>query len=156
MLEPGASPFMTAGLDTGKLPDNYSHHEGEATGNMSGATLMVGAKLGNDAFKYSGDATPLAAYEQIVNKYRKSVNFRTALDHFGALLGDGNMFEWVKDFSVNSATNESQEKDIVFVLNPEPLIAAGVDPEKVEGWAYAQVPTDDGDVWKFLKPFDLK
>jgi hypothetical protein len=43
-----------------------------------------------------------------------------------------------------------------FVLNPEPLIAAGVDPEKAEGWIYARVPADDGDVWKFLKVFDLK
>jgi hypothetical protein len=56
--------------------------------------------------------------------------------------------------------NSNQDKDIVFVLNPEPLIAAGVDPEKVEGWAYAQVPVEENgettQVWKFLKPFDLK
>jgi hypothetical protein len=48
----------------------------------------------------------------------------------------------------------------VFVLNPEPLIAAGVDPQKVEGWAFAKVEVHmDGkptEVDKFLKPFDLK
>jgi 6-phosphogluconolactonase/glucosamine-6-phosphate isomerase/deaminase len=42
--------------------------------------LMVGTKLGNDELAYSGGSTPLAAYEQIVGKYRESVNFHTAQD----------------------------------------------------------------------------
>lgn len=62
--------------------------------------------------------------------------------------------------SVNSATDENQDKDIVFVLNPEPLISAGADPEKVEGWVYTQVEVEENgkteQVWKFLKPFNLK
>ncbi|GHU91407.1 hypothetical protein FACS1894202_12770 [Clostridia bacterium] len=66
MLELDAQPFIDAGLDTSKLPDNYAFYDG---------MLMVGTKLGNDELKYSGDATPLAAYEQIVNKYRKSVGY---------------------------------------------------------------------------------
>jgi hypothetical protein len=150
MLEFDAKPFTDAGLDTGKLPENYAAYAG---------MLMVGAKLGNDELKYSGDPTPLAAYEQIVENYRDSIGFHTALDHFNVSLGDGNLFEWAKDFAKNAATGEEQDKDIVFVLNPEPLIAAGVDPDKVEGWAYAQVTVDiDGkpaEVYKFLKPFDL-
>ncbi len=39
-------------------------------------------------------------------------------------LGNGNMFEWAKDMQKN-------DKDIVFVLNPQPFIDAGVDPAKV-------------------------
>jgi len=62
------------------------------------------------------------------------------------------MFEWAKDLSTN-------DKDIVFVLNPEPFLAAGVDPNDVEGWVFAKVPVDvDGkpaEVDKLLKPFDL-
>jgi hypothetical protein len=62
------------------------------------------------------------------------------------------MFEWASDMSTN-------DKDIVFVLNPEPLIAAGVDPNAVEGWTYSAVSVDvDGkptEVYKFLKAFDL-
>jgi len=34
------------------------------------------------------------------------------------------------------------DKDIVFVLNPEPLIAAGVDPKAVDGWVFARVPVE--------------
>jgi hypothetical protein len=147
MLEFDAKPFTDAGLDAGKLPGNYD---------VRGDTLTVGAKLGGDASAYGAVSAPLAAYERIADKYGGVINFHASLDHYGVMLGDGNMFEWARDLSKNSATGEEQDKDIVFVLNPEPLIAAGADPYGVEGWAYAQVPTDDGDVWKFLKPFNLK
>ncbi len=144
MLEFDATPFLDAGLDPGKLPENVQYYEDK---------LMVGTKLGTDALKYSGDPTPLAAYEQIVSLYRDSIGYHTALDHYGVKLGNGNMFEWAKDMSKN-------DKDIVFVLNPEPFIAAGVDPNAVIGWAFAKVPVEeDGkniEVDKFLKPFDLQ
>ena len=114
---------------------------------------MVGTKLGNDALQYSGEVTPLAAYEQIGDLYRGSIGYHTALDHYGVKLENGNMFEWAKDMSKN-------DKDIVFVLNPEPFVAAGVDPNAVEGWVFAKVPMEeDGktiEVDKLLKPFDLQ
>jgi hypothetical protein len=54
----------------------------------------------------------------------------------------------------------TNDKDIVFVLNPEPFIAAGVDPSKIDGWAFAKVTVDDAngkpvEVDKILKPFNL-
>jgi F420-0:gamma-glutamyl ligase len=63
------------------------------------------------------------------------------------------MFEWAKDMTTN-------DKDIVFVLNPEVFINAGVDASNVEGWVFAKVETMDEsgkkiEVDKFLKPFDL-
>lgn len=152
MLEIDAKPFVDAGLDTSRLPDNYTIDE---------EMLIVGAKLGDDVLTYDGNPTSLKAYEQIVEKYRGYINFHTSLDHFGVMLGDGNMFEWAKDMEINGMMKENQDKDIVFVLNPDPLIAAGVDPEKVEGWVFAEVMVMDEkgkerEVDKFLKPFDLK
>jgi len=150
MLELDAEPFLKAGLDPAKLPDNYAFYEG---------MLMVGQKLGSDPFRYEGDPSPLASYEQIVSHYRDVINYHTSLDHYGVKLGDGNMFEWAKDMKTNGYNNENQDKDIVFVLNPQPLINAGVDPEKVEGWVYTQVPIEENgkttQVWKFLKPFNI-
>jgi hypothetical protein len=63
------------------------------------------------------------------------------------------MFEWAKNLDTN-------DKDMVFVLNPSPFIAAGINPEKIEGWAFAKVTVDDEngkpiEVDKFLKPFNL-
>ncbi|QIB70745.1 hypothetical protein Ami103574_10225 [Aminipila butyrica] len=157
MLELDAQPFLDAGLDPKKLPDNYNVYETESG---DGTMLMVGRKLGADELTYDGSVTPLAAYEQLVGKYRDAIGYHASLDHYGVKLGDGNMFEWAKDMSTNTFDKSNQDKDIVFVLNPEPLLAAGVDPEKVQGWKYAQVEVEeDGkpvQVWKFLKPFDLK
>lgn len=144
MLVYDAQPFLDAGLDVKKLPDSYTVVEDK---------LMVGTKLGSDAVKYKGDATPIASYEQLVKLYRDRIGYHKALDHFGVTVAEGTMFEWAKDMGTN-------DKDIVFVLNPEPLINAGVDPALVKDWVYAQVPVEvDGkltDVYKFLKPFNLQ
>jgi hypothetical protein len=145
MIEFNAAPFIAAGLDTERLPETISVYEGK---------IMVGTKLGEEVLKYSGEATPLASYEQIVKLKRKAIGYHGALDHYGVNLGDGNLFEWAKDMSVN-------DKDIVFVLNPEPFIAAGTDPAKIEGWVFDKVTVDDASgkpvqVDKILKPFDLK
>lgn len=144
MLEFDAQPFLDAGLEPGKLPESIVYYEDK---------LMVGTKLGSDELKYSGDPTPLAAYEQIVSLYRDSIGYHMAMDHYGVKLANGNMFEWAKDMSKN-------DKDIVFVLNPEPFLAAGADPNAVTGWAFAKVPMEENgkmiEVDKLLKPFDLQ
>lgn len=144
MLELDAQPFLDAGLDTGRLPESFTVHDGK---------LMVGTKLGNDAVTYQGEATPLASYEHIAARYKKAVGYHAALDHYNVNLGGGNLFEWAKDMGKN-------DKDIVFVLDPGPFIAAGVDPGAVAGWVFAKVSADiDGkmaEVDKLLKPFDLK
>lgn len=144
MVEFDAQPFLDAGLDTSKLPENITFYDD---------MLMVGTKLGEDKLEYSSEPTALASYEQIVNLYRDTIGYHTALDHYGVNLGDGNMFEWAKDMSTN-------DKDIVFVLNPQPFIDAGVDPTAVEGWVFAKVPVEMGgkssEVDKLLKPFNLQ
>ncbi|MFT4143638.1 MAG: hypothetical protein QM644_04205 [Mobilitalea sp.] len=138
-----AQPFLDAGLDASKLPE----------GMLVGDKIIVGTELGEDTLTYKGDVTSVKAYEQIVDKYRDDIKYHAALDHYGVALSNGNMFEWAKDMTTN-------DKDIVFVLNPEVFISAGVDTSNVEGWVFAKVETmdDNGkkiEVDKFLKPFDL-
>ncbi len=136
-----AAPFLAAGLDAAKLPEAYAY---------DGETIAVGVDLGAQAAQ--GDATPLGAYERIVRLAPDAIGYHSDMDHFGVSMGDGNMFEWAKDLRAN-------DKDIVFALNPEPLIAAGVDPDAVEGWAFAKVSMHEGgktvEVDKLLKPFNL-
>ncbi|MDR2006163.1 MAG: hypothetical protein LBP78_02825 [Acidaminococcales bacterium] len=144
MIELDARPFVAAGLDAAKLPESILFHDDK---------IMVGTKLGGGKPKYQGEPTPLASYEQIVALKRDAIGYHAALDHYGVDLGGGNLFEWAKDMSKN-------DKDIVFVLNPEPFIKAGVDVRKVDGWLFGKVPVDvDGkpaEVDKLLKPFNLK
>ncbi|MDR1287899.1 MAG: hypothetical protein LBK08_09855, partial [Treponema sp.] len=144
MLEFDAAPFIAAGLDPEQLPENFAFYEG---------MIMVGTKLGQETLRYSGEVTPLASYEQIVKLKRSAIGYHGALDHYGVNLGDGNLFEWAKDMGTN-------DKDMVFVLNPEPFINAGLDPARVDGWVFTKVTVDDAngkpvEVDKILKPFNL-
>jgi hypothetical protein len=144
MIEFDAAPFITAGLNPAKLPENYAVYAGK---------IMTGTKLGTETLKYSGEVTPLASYEQIVKLKRKTIGYHMAMDHYGVNLGDGNLFEWAKDMAAN-------DKDMVFVLNPEPFLKAGVDPNRIDGWTFAKVTVDDENgkpiqVDKILKPFDI-
>ena len=142
-LEFDAQPFLDAGLDVSKLPQSIQVKDG---------LLFIGAELGSSS--PTGEATAVNAYRQAVDQSRTRVKYHTALDHYGVELGGGNMFEWAKDISTN-------DKDIVFVLNPQPFIDAGVTPDKVNGWVFAKVPTMDEnnkpiEVDKLLKPFNLQ
>ncbi|HYE84494.1 MAG TPA: hypothetical protein VEG39_20315 [Clostridia bacterium] len=148
MMEFDAKPFIDAGLNVSLLPQEMYLYDS----NMG--KLMVHSELGNEKFTYNGEAKPLDSFKKLVETHRANVGYHEKLDHYGIALGEGNMFEWAKDMSTNN-------KDIVFVLNPEILINAGVDPNKVEGWAFAKVEVKDEqgkavEVDKFLKPFDLK
>ncbi|MHB8128353.1 MAG: hypothetical protein ACYDEX_05105 [Mobilitalea sp.] len=143
LLEVDAQPFIDAGLDTTKLP----------VGMVNGDKIVVGIDFGDDALTYEGKATPLASYKHIVKSYRDNIKYHASLDHYGVDMMSGNMFEWAKDMATN-------DKDIVFVLNPQVFIDADVDPANVEGWVFAKVETMDEagkkiEVDKFLKPFDL-
>lgn len=143
-LELDSQPFINAGLDISKLPE----------GAINGDKIILGTDLSDEKLTYNGEATPLDSYKKIVEKSRDNIGYHAALDHYGIDLENGNMFEWAKDISTN-------DKDIVFVLNPQMFIDAGVNPQEVEGWVFAKVETMDKDgkkieVDKFLKPFDLK
>ena len=143
-----ATPFLSAGLDPSKLPaDRYGY---EAVSK----TLSLSFDMGKDAFTYKGTPTPLDTFKEIVRTHRANIGYHVALDHYGIALGDGNMFEWAKDMKKN-------DKDMVFVLNPEPLRAAGVDPARITGWIFTKIPVKDStgktvDVDKFVKPYNLK
>ena len=146
MLEFDAVPFIAAGLEPSKLPGNFYF---DSKSNL----LVVGTRLGTDQLQGYSDESPLTSYQQIVKLKRDAIGYHSAMDHYGINLGDGNLFEWAKNLNTN-------DKDIVFVLNPDPFIKAGVDPNKIEGWAFAKVPAEDEkgrmiEVEKILKPFNL-
>ncbi|MFZ5353727.1 MAG: hypothetical protein ACOZCL_13535 [Bacillota bacterium] len=148
MLDFDAKPFVNAGLDISKLPaDMYQYDE-------MMDMIMVLAEIGDHPSEYKGEVNMLEAFRHVVKNHREVVGYHEKLDHYGVALGNGNMFEWAK----NMATND---KDLVFVLNPQPFIDAGVDPTKVEGWVFAKVEIMDQngkpiEVDKLLKPLNIK
>lgn len=142
ILEWDVAPFLQAGLDPEQLPDAYEY---------DGTMLRISVTLGDGG--NLGEAKTLAeAYGRIVAQTPALIGYHAQLDHFGLEIGHGNLLEWAKDLQAN-------DKDMVFVLNPEPLTEAGVDPEVLEGWVYGKVKAHVNgkmaEVDKFLKPFDL-
>jgi hypothetical protein len=131
-----AEPFITAGLSREYQQENFTN------GNSFQFSIVYTSNVPKEA-----DSS--AVLSDFMKNNRDAIGYHTALDHYNIDFGNGNMFEWAKDMSTN-------DKDIVFVLNPEPFINAGVDPNKIEDWTFAKVPTDNGEVDKLLKAFDLK
>ncbi|MDR2860316.1 MAG: hypothetical protein LBV66_00595 [Elusimicrobiota bacterium] len=148
-----AKPFVKAGLNIKKFLFNAS------TENIyvkkDGDNIVMRIYLNALKSKYGKENSPVKLYHQVfVLSNKERIGYHSALDHYGIDIGNGFMFEWAKDLNTN-------DKDIVFVLNPEPFIEAGIQPDKVEGWLYAKVPVMDSngkvvEVYKFLKPFNLK
>jgi hypothetical protein len=144
-----AKPFLDAGLNPDKLvgAENYAYE-------IEDGRLMLHFELGDQAFSKNAAASIDGAFSEIVRTQRDRIGYHEKLDHYGIKLGGGNMLEWAKDLSKN-------DKDLVWVLNPGPFIAAGLDPAKVAGWAFAKVELKD-DAGKtvledkLLKPFDLQ
>ncbi|MDR3048557.1 MAG: hypothetical protein LBV16_01755 [Elusimicrobiota bacterium] len=146
-LEFDIAPFLKAGLNPDKLPENIIAAKNAI---VIGREFKI--KKLETMFTEPGD-TLAYLYQKILNSNRSAIGYHSALDHYGIDLGNGNMFEWAKDSKTN-------DKDIVFVLNPQPFIDAGVNPEKIDGWLYAKVPIMDAkgkktEVFKILKPFNL-
>lgn len=144
MLEFDARPFLDAGLDMTKLPADM----------VSDNKIIIVTDLGDEKLTYLGQASPLDSYKKLAKHYRNNIAYHTSLDHFGIDLGNGNMFQWAKNMKTN-------DKDIVFVLNPQPFLDAGVDPDALETWFYDKIEIVDTNgekvrVDKFLKPFDVE
>jgi len=136
-----AVPFITAGLDAGVLDNVYE-------------SVFYKSDLGFslpswDMLNRNVKDTALAQFEADIKYFKTNVNNDTG--HFSINFNDA-VFEWANDIKGN-------KHGIVFTLNPEPLIAAGVDPEKVEGWNYVQVSVEVNgkteQVWRFQKTIDL-
>jgi hypothetical protein len=153
-LEFDAAPFVAAGLDPAKLPmtdtAQYLVEEG---------MFMIHFDWGSTQFTAIPSAAPtvqgqaVQTFEQILAAYRDRIGYHEQFDHYGLALGDGNMVEWAKDPAKN-------DKDLVFVLNPEPLVQAGLDPAKLAGWVLGKVKVKDAngqtvEVEKLLKAFNL-
>jgi hypothetical protein len=143
-IEFDSAPFIAAGLNTDLLPEIFTVYED---------TIVTGIWFEPNQLQNMSATTPLSMYEQIVKQKRGSIGYHGQMDHYGINLGNGNMFEWAKNLTAN-------DKDIVFVLDPDPFIAAGADPAGIAGWAFAKVTVDDANgkpvqVDKILKPFNL-
>ena len=137
VLSTPLQPFEDAGLDVSRLPENYRAEDG---------VLYLDTDFGDGTGETD---SPGDALFQSVAADRKALSYHEELDHYGIALSGGK-FEFAKD-------HEKNDKDLVFVLNADPLAQAGADVRKIDGWVFQTM--DDGMGKKMdvlLKPYDLK
>lgn len=163
-MEFSAAPFLKAGLDLSKLPSDKNLHY-----RLEDGKFMLQAEWSDQALEplKGGDGKPLAVpgsdaapalgmvntFQRILADFRDRIGYHEKLGHYNIALGGGNQVEWAKDMAAN-------DTDLIFVLEPAPLIAAGLNPAKVAGWTFAKVETADSNgkvqlVDKLLKAFNL-
>lgn len=126
-----ARPFLAAGLDPSLLPAGA-----QLDGDGAHASLVMRYEVGTGTFSDAADSQPVQALQDLVRNHRTMLGYHAALGHFGLALGGGNMVEWAQDQHAN-------DKDLVFVLNPQPFADAGVDVANVQGWVLADVSMMD-------------
>jgi len=135
------APFLDAGLKAAELPEGYE---------QAGDKLVLTSEPAGKAA--SADTAP-SSLEALLRANPGLVSFHMAMGHYTIALGSLGAFEIAKDMAANEA-------DIVFVLDPQALLDAGVDVEGVAGWNYSTVMVEaDGmmvEAYKLLKPFNLK
>lgn len=143
-----ARPFLAAGLDPSLLPAGV-----QLNGDGAHASLVMTYEVGVGTFSDAAESQPLQALQDLVHNHRAMLGYHVALGHFGLALGGGNMLEWAQDMRAN-------DKDLVFVLNPQPFVDVGVDVANVQGWVLADVSVMDAQgrkstVRKLLRFYNL-
>jgi hypothetical protein len=126
-----ARPFLAAGLNPSLLPAGA-----QVEGDGASARVVMRYDKGAGTSSNGAESQPAQALQDLVHNHRAMVGYHSALGHFGLMLGGGNMVEWAKD-------QQGNDKDLVFVLNPQPFADAGVDVANVQGWVLADVPVMD-------------
>lgn len=145
-LKLNALNFIKSGLDPSKLPkEKYIFGKKDNT-------ITLNFEISSDKFKKSSNV--LDTYKEIVKYNRDIIGYHEELDHYGIALGNGNMFEWAKELNKN-------DKDLVFVLNPDDFIIAGLDVTKLDTWVFGKVRIKDStgnkvEVDKLLRPYNLQ
>jgi len=146
-----AKPFLDAGLNVDRLISEVVYYDAQNN------KLVIKKNLNNikkKDFSEEKAKTISGLYDMMIDANREILGYHEKLGHFGLSFGEGYMLEWAKDMTKN-------EKDIVWVLDPTPLVSAGLNPDSIESWTYTKVPVMDKDgrkleVEKFLRAYNLE
>jgi len=133
-----AEPFLSASLDA----ETSLFQAGTARRLVYGTPALAIPAPAED---------PLEQFRILAKPLRDSIGYHMETDRYHIVFENGAMFEWAKDSGGNAPK-------LVFMLDPEPFLKAGVQPDAVEGWTYAQITLHMGgrpkQLWKFVKPVD--
>jgi len=119
------TPFIAAGLN----PDMF-----EGSNFIAEGGYLVLTSESVEGIANAGGA--IDTIEAIIRSNRRHIHYHMDHDLFELHLG-GHTFRWARDYRNNT-------RGMTFVLNPETLIEAGLDPDALEGWTLADVAQNHG------------
>jgi hypothetical protein len=134
--------FFAAGLDPFSL-DGKAFLPGKAVFDSSKGILNFSFPVSDR--KVKNDLTPA---ELFIELSPDKLGYHAQFDHYGFDIGGGIMVEWAADTASN-------DKDLVFVIDPVPFIEAGLETDKLDNWIYGAVTVMDKKTKKPVEVFKL-
>jgi hypothetical protein len=150
-----ADPLVEAGLDINKLDKNewlYEPAAKDSSGNDLPNRLIRPYNVSDKKQTSNGSEDSM---RRLLKEDPSIIKYHEAQNHFRLLLGNGNEVQWTEELGKNDA-------DMIFVLNAEPLVKAGLDVNKLEGsgWVFREASSDNMGMGEspdqIVKLFDIK
>jgi hypothetical protein len=150
-----ADPLVEAGLDISKLDENEWLYEPAAKDDKGNDLPNRLIKPYNVSDKKQSSNGSEDSMRRLLKADTDNVKYHKDVQHFGLSLGEGNQVQWTEKLGTNNA-------DMIFVLNVEPLIEAGIDINKLEdsGWVFKEASDNDMGMGtspdQIVKIYDIK
>jgi hypothetical protein len=147
-----AKPFLDAGLDPKKLKgSNYVFKpEGKESG-MKIPNLLIHPFNLNDKKQTAQGSKD--AFRRLLKEDSNLVKYHKGMKHYRLLLNDGFEVQWSEKLGLTNA-------DMVFIIDANPLIDAGLDISKLDdsGWIFKKADNDEmgNHPNRLVKIYDLK
>jgi hypothetical protein len=124
-----ADPLVEAGLDISKLDENEWLYEPAAKDDKGNDLPNRLIKPYNVSDKKQASNGSEDSMRRLLKADTDNIKYHKDVQHFGLSLGEGNQVQWTEKLGTNNA-------DMIFVLNAEHLVEAGIDINKIEdsGW----------------------
>jgi hypothetical protein len=133
-----ADPLVEAGLDISKLDSNEWLYEPAGKDEMGVELpnrLILPYNVSDEKQESNGSEDSM---RRLLKADTESIKYHKDQKHYALKLGEGNEVQWTEKLGLNDA-------DMIFVLNAEPLVSAGLDVTKLEGsgWVFKEASDDD-------------
>lgn len=146
-----AEPLMQAGLDVEKLdPEMWLYQEAgkDSMGMEQPSLLILPYNVGDEMMPTEKAEDSM---KTLLENAEDNLMYHGDMKHYVLNLGATNEVIWTEELGLN-------DTDMAFVLEAEPLVAAGLDLDKLEGtgWSFKKADAKAGTPDQIIRTFDLK
>lgn len=150
-----ADPLINAGLNVNKLDKNEWLYEPAGKDEMGAVLPNRLIKPYNVSDKKQVSSGSEDSMRRILKADNSIIKYHREQNHYRLIMGEGNEVQWTEKLGLNDA-------DMIFVLDAEPLIKAGLDVNKLDGSGWEFRPESEDNMGmgsnpdQIVKVFDIK